>query len=97
MSAFVHTLRVVLAGVWLVGVVFMPALVSPALRTMEWGGAWRVLVRSARSASGTRRWGAPTSRSSPSSPSSWVSREAARPTGKIGSARPKNTPRVSKP
>ena len=47
MSAFVHTLHAVLAGVWLGGVVFTTAIVSPALNTMKWGEAERVLVRSA--------------------------------------------------
>ena len=47
MSAFVHTLHAVLAGVWLGGVVFTRAVVSPALNTMKWGEAERVLVRSA--------------------------------------------------
>ncbi|MEJ7873293.1 MAG: hypothetical protein WKF67_13625 [Rubrobacteraceae bacterium] len=47
MSAFVHTLHVVLASVWLGGVVFTTAVVSPSLKALKWGEAERVLVRSA--------------------------------------------------
>ncbi len=47
MSAAVHTFHVVLARVWLGGVVFTTAVVSPALKEMKWGEAERVLVRSA--------------------------------------------------
>lgn len=43
----VHTLHVVLAGVWLGGVVFTTFVVSPALKTMKWSEAERIGVRSA--------------------------------------------------
>ncbi len=46
MSAIVHTVHVVLAGVWLGGVLFTAAVVSPALKAMKWGEAERVSVRS---------------------------------------------------
>ncbi len=42
MSAFILTLHAVLAGVWLGGVVFTTAVVSPALNTVKWGEAERV-------------------------------------------------------
>ena len=45
-SPAVHTLHVVLAGVWLGGVVFTMVVVSPALKAMKWGEAERVRVRS---------------------------------------------------
>jgi len=45
-STTIHTLHVVLAGVWLGGVVFTTAVVSPALKAMKWGEAERVKVRS---------------------------------------------------
>jgi uncharacterized membrane protein len=45
-SAVVHTLHVILAGMWLGGVVFTTAVVSPALKAMKWSEAERVLVRS---------------------------------------------------
>ena len=47
MSAILHTLHVVLAGAWLVGVVFTTLVVSPALKAMKWPEPERVLVRSA--------------------------------------------------
>ncbi|WP_166178886.1 DUF4149 domain-containing protein [Rubrobacter tropicus] len=47
MDAIVHTLHVLLAGVWLGGVVFTTTVVSPALKAMKWGEAERVGVRSA--------------------------------------------------
>ncbi len=47
MSAAIHTLHVVLAGVWLGGVVFTMAVVSPALKKMKSSEAERVGVRSA--------------------------------------------------
>ena len=47
MSVVIHTLHVVLAGVWLGGVVFTIAVVSPALKAMKWSEAERVSVRSA--------------------------------------------------
>ena len=46
MGAAIHTLHVVLAGVWLGGVVFTMAVVSPALKAMKWSEAERVEVRS---------------------------------------------------
>ncbi len=46
MSAAVHTLHVILAGMWLGGVVFTAAVVSPALKEMKWSEAERVWVRS---------------------------------------------------
>jgi uncharacterized membrane protein len=42
----VHTLHVILAGVWLGGVVFTTAVVSPALKAMKWTETERVRVRS---------------------------------------------------
>jgi uncharacterized membrane protein len=45
-SPIVHTLHVALAGVWLGGVVFTMAVVSPALKAMKWSEAERVGVRS---------------------------------------------------
>jgi hypothetical protein len=53
-------LHVVLAGVWIGGVVFTTFVVSPALKAMKWPGPERVLVRPL-SASNTRRSGARTS------------------------------------
>ncbi len=47
MSTLVHTVHAVLAGAWLGGVLFTTAVVSPALKAMEWGEAERVGVRSA--------------------------------------------------
>lgn len=46
MTATIHTLHVLLAGVWLGGVVFTTVVVSPALKAMKWGEAERVGVRS---------------------------------------------------
>lgn len=46
MSAVIHTLHVILAGVWLGGVIFTTAVVSPALKAMKWSEAERVGVRS---------------------------------------------------
>lgn len=43
----VRVLHVVLAGVWLGGLVFTTFVVSPALKAMKWGEAERVAVRSA--------------------------------------------------
>ena len=45
MSALVHALHAILAGIWLGGVLFTTFVVSPALGTMEWAEAERVLVR----------------------------------------------------
>ena len=46
MEATIHTLHVLLAGIWLGGVVFTTVVVSPALKAMKWGEAERVGVRS---------------------------------------------------
>lgn len=45
-TAIIHTLHVVSAGVWLGGVVFTTAVVSPALKAMKWSEADRVGMRS---------------------------------------------------
>jgi uncharacterized membrane protein len=42
-----HVAHVVLAGVWLGGLVFTATVVSPAFGTMKWSEAERVAVRSA--------------------------------------------------
>lgn len=46
MSAAIHTVHVLLAGVWLGGVVFTTFVVSPAFKAMKWGEAERVGARS---------------------------------------------------
>lgn len=46
MSAAIHVVHAVLAGVWLGGVIFTTAVVSPALKAMKWSEPERVLVRS---------------------------------------------------
>ena len=46
-SEIVHVMHVMLAGVWLGGVVFTTAVVSPAMKAMKWSEAERVGVRSA--------------------------------------------------
>jgi uncharacterized membrane protein len=46
LGAIVHAAHVVLAGVWLGGVIFTVAVVSPALKAMKWDEPERVLVRS---------------------------------------------------
>ncbi len=46
-SEIVHVVHVLLAGVWLGGVVFTTAVVSPALKAMKWSETERVGVRSA--------------------------------------------------
>ena len=46
MGELVHVLHVVLAGVWLGGLVFTTFVVSPALKAMKWSEAERVSVRS---------------------------------------------------
>jgi uncharacterized membrane protein len=46
-SEIVHVVHVMLAGVWLGGVVFTTTVVSPALKAMKWSEAERVGVRSA--------------------------------------------------
>ncbi|HLH67447.1 MAG TPA: DUF4149 domain-containing protein [Candidatus Dormibacteraeota bacterium] len=45
-NAYLHTVHVLLAGVWLGCLVFTTLVVSPALRAMEWPESERVLVRS---------------------------------------------------
>ena len=47
MSEIFHISHVVLAGVWLGGVVFTTTVVSPALKAMKWSETERVEVRSA--------------------------------------------------
>ena len=46
MSSVVHVGHGILAGVWLGGVIFTTAVVSPALKQVEWNEPERVLVRS---------------------------------------------------
>jgi uncharacterized membrane protein len=46
LSEIVHATHAVLAGVWLGGVIFTTAVVSPALKAMKWSESERVLVRS---------------------------------------------------
>lgn len=46
LSGIVGTLHAVLAGVWLGGVLFTTAVVSPALKAMKWSEPERVQVRS---------------------------------------------------
>lgn len=41
MGAAIHTLHVLLAGVWLGGVVFTTLVVSPAFKGMKWSEAER--------------------------------------------------------
>jgi putative copper export protein len=43
---YLHTVHVLLAGIWLGCLVFTTLVVSPALRRMEWRESERVLVRS---------------------------------------------------
>lgn len=47
MIGFFHVAHVVLAGVWLGGLVFTTAVVSPAFGAMKWSEAERIAVRSA--------------------------------------------------
>lgn len=47
MSAAAHTLHVLLAGVWLGGVIFTTLVVSPAFKGMKWSETERVGARSA--------------------------------------------------
>ena len=47
MGEILHLTHVVLAGVWLGGLVFTTLVVSPALKAMKWPEAERVAVRSA--------------------------------------------------
>ena len=46
MSAAIHAVHAVLAGVWLGGVIFTTTVVSPALKSMKWSEPERILVRS---------------------------------------------------
>ena len=46
MSAAIHVVHAILAGVWLGGVIFTTAVVSPALKRVKWSEPERVLVRS---------------------------------------------------
>ncbi len=46
MSTVIHTLHVMLAGVWVGGVIFAALVVSPALKAMKWSEVERVGVRS---------------------------------------------------
>jgi uncharacterized membrane protein len=47
LAEIIHPAHVVLAGVWLGGLVFTTLVVSPALKAMKWPEAERVTVRSA--------------------------------------------------
>ena len=47
MAEIIHPAHVVLAGLWLGGLVFTTLVVSPALKAMKWSEAERVAVRSA--------------------------------------------------
>jgi uncharacterized membrane protein len=47
LAEIIHLAHVVLAGVWLGGLVFTTFVVSPALKAMKWPEAERVAVRSA--------------------------------------------------
>jgi putative copper export protein len=46
LNAIVHAVHAVLAGVWLGGMTFTAAVVSPALKAMKWDDPERLLVRS---------------------------------------------------
>jgi uncharacterized membrane protein len=46
LSAVVHAVHAVRAGVWLGGLIFTTAVVSPALKAMKWDDPERLLVRS---------------------------------------------------
>ena len=46
MNTVSHTLHVVSAGVWLGGVIFTTAVISPALKAMKWSEVERVRARS---------------------------------------------------
>lgn len=46
-TAFIHAAHVVAAGVWLGGLFFTVAVVSPAFKRLEWTPAERTAVRSA--------------------------------------------------
>ena len=47
MGGIIHLTHVLLAGVWLGGLVFTTYVVSPALKAMKWPEAERIAVRSA--------------------------------------------------
>jgi uncharacterized membrane protein len=47
LAEIIHPAHVVLAGLWLGGLVFTTLVVSPALKAMKWSEAERVAVRSA--------------------------------------------------
>jgi uncharacterized membrane protein len=47
LAEIIHPAHVVLAGLWLGGLVFTNLVVSPALKAMKWSEAERVAVRSA--------------------------------------------------
>ena len=47
LAEIIHPAHVVLAGIWLGGLVFTTLVVSPALKAMKWSEAERVAVRSA--------------------------------------------------
>lgn len=46
MLSLIHTIEVLLAGIWLGGVVFTTVVVTPALKAMKWDEAERIQVRS---------------------------------------------------
>ena len=46
LSPAIHVAHAVLAGVWLGGVIFTMAVVSPALKALKWSEPERVVVRS---------------------------------------------------
>ena len=46
LDAIAHTLHVILAGVWLGGIVFTTTVVSPALKSVGWDEAEQARVRS---------------------------------------------------
>jgi len=47
MNLFIHAVHVLAAGVWLGGLVFTSAVVSPAFKTMPWTPQERIATRSA--------------------------------------------------
>lgn len=47
MGVVIHILHVLLAGIWLGGLVFTTSVVSPALKAMKWSDSERIAVRSA--------------------------------------------------
>lgn len=46
MGVAIHILHVLLAGIWLGGLVFTTSVVSPALKAMKWSDSERIAVRS---------------------------------------------------